>query len=97
MYSSELEPVEPHRVVRLVPLEHAANARLLVGGEHALVDLLEPHTDAVAIVLESLRDHRLELVANAARVGDLDRPRGVIDAREEAHEQGTEDLARLLE
>src|SRR5437870_12200913 len=31
------------------------------------------------------------------RVGDLDRPRGVVDAREKPHEQRAEDLARRLE
>src|SRR5882762_687644 len=95
--SDDLEPLEPHRVIGLVPVEHPPDRRLLLARHHHLVDPLEVDADALALVLERLREHRLELVADPPRVGDLDGSRGVIDAREKPHQQRTEHLSRRLE
>src|SRR2546426_7180055 len=85
--SDELEPFEPHRVIDLVPLEHLPDRNLSLARQHHLVDPVEVNAYVLAVVLERLREHRLELVANPPGVGDLDRPRGVIDAREKPHQQ----------
>src|SRR5215475_6752758 len=78
--SDGLEPIEPDRVVGLVPLQDGPDPRLLVTRHDHFVDQLEADPDPLAVVLERLRDHRLQLVADAAGVGDLHRPGGVIDA-----------------
>src|SRR5215510_1876589 len=95
--SDGLEPIEPDRVVGLVPLQDGPDPRLLVTRHDHFVDPLEADPDPLAVVLERLWDHCLQLVADATGVGDLHRPGGVIDARKEAHEQRAEDLARRLQ
>src|SRR5437867_9768304 len=65
----ELEPVEPDGVIRLVPGKHLLDRRLFLARQHHLVDPVEVHADALAVVLERLRDHRLQLVADPSRVG----------------------------
>src|SRR6266705_2110359 len=46
--SDDLEPLEPHRVIGLVPLEHLPDRRLLLARHHHLVDPLEVNADALA-------------------------------------------------
>src|SRR5437762_12269483 len=97
LMSDDRKPLEPHRVIGLVPLEHLPDRRLLLAQHYHLVDPFEVHEDALAVVLERLREHRLELVADPPRVGDLDRSRHVIDTREKPYEQRAEHLARRLQ
>src|SRR5438105_1276878 len=48
MISDDLKPLEPHRVIGLVPLEHLPDRRLLLAQHYHLVDPLEVHEDALA-------------------------------------------------
>src|SRR5215470_16473994 len=57
--SDGLEPIEPDRVVGLVPLQDGPDPRLLVTRHDHFVDPLEADPDPLAVVLERLRDHRL--------------------------------------
>ena len=67
-----------------------------LGGIRLLAEPTETHAYPLPDVLERLREHRLQLVADPPRVGDLDRPCGVVDARQEADEQRAEDMLHLV-
>src|SRR3990172_5213059 len=95
--SRPLEPLEPHGVVRLVPLEDLPDRRLLFARHHLLLDAVEADAHSISIVLERPREHRLQLVPYPPGVGDLHGAPGVIGAREEPHEERAEDVVRLLE
>src|ERR1043165_9850547 len=81
-------------MLSLIPAQNVTYGLLTLPRHDALIHSVEVDADALAVVLERLREHRLQLVANTAGVGDLDGARGVVDTGKEAHEQRAEHLPR---